>query len=160
MLHSIGRRGVKPGALAAGTTATSSSTRSAAAATLMPCHLAIRSPPLESPVLHPSVRVPTPVPQPRHDAFTGCDTIVDLATPEMVRTCAVREPHGRRPGDRRMCSGLGRRLVAIELGVEWDHPRDEPLRPHLVDLRLKVVDVVVGEVREPALLEQEVDRKS
>src|SRR5258708_18911870 len=34
---------------------------------------------------------------------------------------------------------------------ERDHARDEPLGPHLVDLVLEVLDVLVGEVREAAL---------
>src|SRR6266850_4694203 len=34
---------------------------------------------------------------------------------------------------------------------ERDHSRDEPLGPHLVDLRLEVLDVLVDEVREAAL---------
>jgi hypothetical protein len=32
-----------------------------------------------------------------------------------------------------------------------DHAGDDPLLPHLVDLGLEVVDVLVGEVREAAL---------
>src|SRR5439155_16907920 len=34
---------------------------------------------------------------------------------------------------------------------EGDHARNEPLGPHLVDLGLEVLHVLVGEVREPAL---------
>src|SRR5207249_5241583 len=42
------------------------------------------------------------------------------------------------------------RLVLRRDG-EWDHARDEPVGPHLVDLRLEVLHVLVDEVREPAL---------
>src|SRR5204862_5062498 len=38
-----------------------------------------------------------------------------------------------------------------------DHARNEPLGPHLVDLRLEVLDILVDEVREPALPAQVLD---
>src|SRR2546421_5280961 len=42
---------------------------------------------------------------------------------------------------------------------EWDHPRDEPLGPHLVDLVLEVLHILVGEVREaPLALQVLIDR--
>src|SRR5207237_2851139 len=50
--------------------------------------------------------------------------------------------------------GSGGRLVDVELLVERDDSGDDPLVPHLVHLALEVVEVVVGEVGEPALLEQ------
>src|SRR6266545_579284 len=50
-----------------------------------------------------------------------------------------------------------RLLVDLEDGLilrrhgERDHPWDEPVRPHLVDLRLEVLDVLVDEVCETTL---------
>src|SRR5256885_11085227 len=40
---------------------------------------------------------------------------------------------------------------------ERDHAGDEPLGPHLVDLRLEVLDILIDEVREPALPAQVLD---
>ena len=45
--------------------------------------------------------------------------------------------------------------------IERDHPRNEPLLPHLVHFALKEFDVFFVEVGEPSLLEQIVaDRKA
>src|SRR5262249_62259515 len=47
---------------------------------------------------------------------------------------------------------LCRRRVLLDVLLDRDHSGYHPLVPRLVDLRLEVVDVVVGEVREAALL--------
>src|SRR5579871_1619210 len=53
---------------------------------------------------------------------------------------------------RRMRSGG--RLVAEDVGLERQHAGHEPAGPHLVDLGLEVVDVVVGKVSKQPLLQQ------
>src|SRR5215470_1293836 len=51
-------------------------------------------------------------------------------------------------------SGGCRRRIACDLLVERDHSRNQPFVPHLIDLRLEVVDVIVVEVSEPPLPEK------
>src|SRR2546430_1300455 len=41
--------------------------------------------------------------------------------------------------------------LVLRLDREGNHARDQPFGPHLVDLGLEVLHVLVGEVREPAL---------
>src|SRR2546427_6482558 len=49
---------------------------------------------------------------------------------------------------------LRRRLVLLQLLPEGNDARDQPPLPHIIDLRLEVVDDVVGEVREAPLSEE------
>src|SRR2546425_6374184 len=54
---------------------------------------------------------------------------------------------------------LRRRLVLLQFLPEGNDARDQPLLPHIIDLRLEVVDVVVGEVREAPLSQQVVSHR-
>ena len=44
-------------------------------------------------------------------------------------------------------------LSRSEVGAERDHPGHQPLVPHVVDLALEVIDVIVREMREAPLLQ-------
>jgi hypothetical protein len=44
------------------------------------------------------------------------------------------------------------RGVGLHLCPERDHTGNKPLSPHLVDLALEVIDIIVGKVRESSLL--------
>jgi hypothetical protein len=44
------------------------------------------------------------------------------------------------------------RGVGLHLCPERDHTGNKPLSPHLVDLTLEVIDIIVGKVRESSLL--------
>src|SRR5438067_10190294 len=58
-----------------------------------------------------------------------------------------RRPNGigRRPRYSELLFESGRRAVRLHLLAERDHSGHQPLGPHLVDLRLEVLDVVVRE---------------
>src|SRR5215813_9107523 len=44
-----------------------------------------------------------------------------------------------------------RRLVCLQLGLEWNHTGNQPLVPHLIHYALEVVDIIVSKVGEPSL---------
>src|SRR2546423_4963932 len=58
----------------------------------------------------------------------------------------------------RLLVDLQDRLV-LRRDREGDHTRDQPFGPHLVDLGLEVLDVLVREVREPALALQVLEHR-
>src|SRR3979409_2527847 len=64
----------------------------------------------------------------------------------MTRTTKVRE-------------ALRRWTILVKLLLERDHAGDDPLVPHIVNLALEIIDVVVGEVWDAALLEQVVPNR-
>src|SRR5438067_429308 len=74
----------------------------------------------------------------------------------------MSDPLENQPGasGERATAPLCRRPVFRQLRSERDHAGNQPLGPHLVDLALEVIEVVVGEVREPPLAQQVVaDRR-
>ena len=47
----------------------------------------------------------------------------------------------------------GRNLSAFEILQQWDHARNQPFFPHLINLALEEIDVFIGEMRKSPLLE-------
>src|SRR5262249_43044200 len=75
------------------------------------------------------------------------------------RTASPLTPHARPPclcpgPERALLLPRFRRCLLRLLLPERDHAGDLPLGPHLVDLALEVLEVLLGEVGEPALLQE------